>query len=226
VYAAWVSTAGANQPVVTTDPPPAEQPVVPPAVGPAGQTGDLNVNIPEKVANPGQPLDVDEFRLIPYGYVQALSHIEKPFPKGSPREVSGLNVLGDTPLKDGPGYLPAGYALSEAKGIEIGEEVVGVGLIYEGPSFPIQVVKRLVARDPIDVYQHPSTSHVTISVGEVGGETAIFQQAKPGDKYQVPISVRFVRENIEFILEWRVSGPTEAGAQFQELLKVAESLTR
>jgi hypothetical protein len=68
------SLALAQQQPVETDPPPARQPDVTPVVGPAGQTGPFNFNIPEKVADPGDATMYGVYRLIPWGYAKALDY--------------------------------------------------------------------------------------------------------------------------------------------------------
>jgi hypothetical protein len=193
-----------------------------------GQTVPPSAGI-QDVSPGADPEDVSMygvFRLIPWGYNGALDYQSVPYPEGQAVTVEGQAAVAGSGLMREPAYLPDGYILAAVQGVKVGDTVVSIGLRYEGPFFPIYVGYEFKSRHPIDVHLNSPNAHSRIHTGTLGGLNAILEEPIQGDRFQIPISVRFFDDarNVETVVQWRVQGPAVSASQFKEILKIAQSL--
>lgn len=205
------------------DAPPA-QPLVAPAVGPAGQQAPFNFGIPPTVAHPGQPVAYGDFRLVPVGYANRLPHKQLSAPAGQYTATEDQAVMRSSSLFREPAYVPAGYALTKMEGAGPGNAESEVHLLYEGGSFPIMVSRVLISELPVDVRLYPDSGESTVRPANIKGVKAIFEEAKPGSKFQVPLVIQFIQGRVRTVIEWRATGPDGSAQQLQEVQKIAESM--
>jgi hypothetical protein len=211
-------------------PGPPSTPPVPP-----GYTGPVNIIAPTLPANPGPLQTYAGFRLIPFGYVGPIPHTDDPSTGVPPNwrnllkpPITDLPALWRSTLYKEPSTLPAGYILKSGHGEGTDGSNLSVKLVFEGPRFPLVVSRQLVIRRPVDVYlfapPQGDQRTSTVVTGSVLSGPAVFTKVMPGREFQGPLIIQFIEGSTLTVLEWRVSDPANAEAEFQELLWVAESL--
>lgn len=204
---------------VTEEPPPPPQPATVPSVGPSGQKPPFKFVIPTIPADVGEPTFYGPYRLVPYGYGKALPHT--PPPAEGPTDVSFIDnptIIRSSSLFREPSYLPPGYALVDIAGVGKGDAEISVSLRYEGPGFPIEVRISKILERPIDIYLPPdSGTEYIVETGTIAGAPAILEYPAPGTKYQLPVSISFVRDDVEIAVSGRE-------IELDTIVRIAESV--
>jgi hypothetical protein len=177
------------------------------------------------------PAPFGDFRLIPYGYAGSLPHTEElPANPGGQTVMSTFDEakVRTSLLYKEPKNIPPGYRLAHAEGNGTDSVNLRVVLVYEGASFPIVIARQAIVQKPIDVFLFAPTKgaekNSIVVTGLIGNTRAVFTKTEAGRGFQGPLIIQFAEAGILTSLEWRVTNVGNAESEFQQLLRVAESL--
>lgn len=190
-------------------------------LGPSGQQGPVNVQVPNYPKNPGPAVVKGPFRILPYGYEDPPGSAPARSEPTCASPEAGLNVqelIRASDLYVSVGYIPAGFTYQPPTtdylcGRQV-RDIVWRFVKSLGDKQAEISISRSRRPLPLDVRTPPVDSWVALEEGTVAGAPAIFLRSKAGQGGQ---SLYVVDAGITTQIEANV-------ADFAELLKVAASL--
>jgi hypothetical protein len=187
----------------------------------------LRLIVPPTAVNPGPLKRHGGFRLIPNGNNQPLFYRRNGLMLNGRIKERSIEEARQSNLFIEPAYLPPGYTLAAVQAMGTDDLITSVTFEYrheDSRRFPITMFHALQFETPVDVYLGPPDGFLSIRPTEINGVKAIFQEPKPEHPMQLPINVQLLHGNVKTVLQPDVWGPTNNVAEFQELVRMAESL--
>jgi hypothetical protein len=185
-------------------------------VGPAGQSGPVDVIVPNPPKSVGPPVDKGPFRLLPFGFISTPRPVPKTVIPDIETNLADPMVVASASFFAQVSYVPVGFSYAPPW-VSLMREGKPTEIIWRFPgkdAATIQISRGLRAL-PVEVPVPPVDSWLELKEGAIHGNPAVFLVSKPGQGG--PQSLYFV----EGIVVTEIIGDV---ADFNELVKTAESI--